>query len=638
MAVEFAMPKLGLTMESGTILRWLVPDRAEVTSGQSVLLVETDKVETEIESSGSGVLAQTGEVGEEYLCGVRIGWLLEAGEEPPASDAAPAGPPAAVPGQTGGVPALPGSSPSAVTPVLAAATPAGQASPRPAAAPVRVPGERILASPAAKRIARELGVELAAVAGTGPKGRITERDVRAANAAPASSQAAGPSTGRGSTTSGQAAADSGATAPGPGVTTPSPATVVGSATPGLGVPAQSPAMAAGAAIAGSDTSVQPPATLAARQLADLLGADLRAVQASAADGRISRADVAAYVRTLLSGLSAGSPEPPRQAATTESPSEASQQGKPATEAAARDAAPPLTQTPSEQIPLRGMRGVIAERMSASLRSMAQLTLTMDVDMSAVVAERKSLVEAARVGATGDRADADGHGDAGDRGNADGHGDAGDRGNADGHGDAGDRGNADGHGDAGDRADADGRGDAGGRGAASTSAVVPGYTDFVVAAVAAVLGEHPRVNSQVTDDAVALLPHIHVGLAVALGDGLLVPVVRHADRLSLDEIAAETTRLATGARDGTLGYDDYQGATFTVTALGMFGVDAFTPIINSPNTAILGVGRIRDDTVWSHGKPAARPTLTLSLTWDHRAFDGAPAARFAGTVRDWLESR
>ena len=578
MAVEFAMPKLGLTMESGTILRWLVPDRAEVISGQSVLLVETDKVETEIESSGSGVLAQTGEVGEEYLCGVRIGWLLEAGEELP-TDAAPAGPPAAARVQAGEVAAPPSST-------RLAATPAGRGSPRPTAAPVRAPGERILASPAAKRIARELGVELAAVAGTGPKGRITERDVRAANAAPASSRAADLSTDRGSAMSGQAVA-SRATAPGPGVSGPSPA------------------MVAGAAIAGSDTSVQPPATLAARQLADLLGADLRAVQASAADGRISRADVAAYVRTLLSGLSAGSPSPHRQATTAGSASEASQQGKPATGAAATDPAPPLTQTPSEQIPLRGMRGVIAERMSASLRSMAQLTLTMEVNMSAVVAERAALAEAARVGATGDRGDAGGRGDAGKRGGGTRSG-----------------------GDAGETVN----------GAALTSAVVPGYTDFVVAAVAAALGEHPRVNSQVTDDAVALLPHIHVGLAVALDDGLLVPVVRHADRLSLDEIVAETTRLATGARDGTLSYDDYQGATFTVTALGMFGVDAFTPIINAPNTAILGVGRIRDDTVWSDGNPAAHPTLTLSLTWDHRAFDGAPAARFAGAVRDWLESR
>lgn len=500
MAIEFAMPKLGLTMESGTILRWLVPDGAEVTAGQAVLLVETDKVETEIEASGSGVLAQTGETGVEYPCGVRIGWFLEAGEELPApADVAPA-----------------------AAQMQAAAVPASQPSPQAVpTAPVRAPGERILASPAAKRLARELGVEIATLAGSGPKGRITERDVRAANEALATAPAAGP------------AGAAGTAAPEPG------------------------------------GSVPPPATLAARQLSDLVGVDLRAVPASAADGRISRADVAAYVRKLLSEASSasGSPAPSRPAAET-------------TAASGAGTAAPLTQTPTEQIPLRGMRGVIAERMSASLRSMAQLTLTVDVDMSAVVAERAALVEAARSDDSGDRDE-----------------------------------------------DTD-----------AAAAVVPGYTDFVLAAAAAALSEHPRANSQVTDDAVALLPDIHVGLAVALDDGLLVPVVRHADRLSLGEIASETQRLAAGARDGTLGYDDYQGATFTVTALGMFGVDAFTPIINSPNTAILGVGRIRNETVWAGAAPEPRPVLTLSLTWDHRAFDGAPAARFAGSVRDLLESR
>ncbi len=493
MAVEFAMPKLGLTMESGTIMRWLVPDAVEVNAGDAVLLVETDKVETEIEASGSGVLHQTGEIGEEYLCGVRIGWFCEPGEDPPADDAA----------QSAAQPAPATPSP-ADRPAVATAAGAGPV--------VRAPGERILASPAAKRLARELGVELAAVSGSGPTGRITERDVRAAAEAPAPAAPA---------------ADSGAA--------PSP-----------------------------PAGPMPSATLAARQLADLLGVDLRAVRASSSDGRISRADVAVAVREMLASLS-----PSVEAEPAQPPSGA----PPAATAPAEEAAP-LSQEPTELIALRGMRGVIAERMSASLASMAQLTLTMDVDMRAVVAERTSLAEAARAEGSPDGVDAP----------------------------------------------------------------VPGYTDYVVAAAAAALGEHPRVNSQVTADAVALLPDIHIGLAVALDDGLLVPVIRHADRLSLGEIAAETTRLVEGARNGTLGYDDYQGATFTVTALGMFGVDAFTPIINAPNTAIVGVGRIRNDTVWNDGTAEPRPTLTLSLTWDHRAFDGAPAARFAGAVRNWLEAR
>lgn len=494
MAIEFAMPKLGLTMESGTILHWLVPDGAQVRAGQAVVLVETDKVETEIESSGSGLLHQTGEVGEEYACGIRIGWYLEEGESAPAESSA--------------APAAASHSPDAQS-LQTAATRAQSA---PVAASARAPGERIRASPAAKRLAGELGVELAVVAGSGPNGRITERDVRAA--AEASSTA-----------------------------DPAATVATGSASD-------------------SDGSVSRSATLAARQLADLLGVDLRGVPASAADGRISRADVAAHVRAVLARLSP----------LVESHSHGRSDVPTESESAAADEAPPLTQTPTELVPLRGMRGVIAERMSASLRSMAQLTITMDVDMSAVVAERAALAEAA----PNDDSD--------------------------------------------------------------SQSVVPSYTDYVIAAAAAALQEHPRVNSQVTSDAVALLPGIHIGLAVALDDGLLVPVVRHADRLGLGEIAAETRRLAIGARGGSLGYDDYQGATFTVTALGMFGVDAFTPIINSPNTAIVGVGRIRNDTDWSRDTPTAKPVLTLSLTWDHRAFDGAPAARFTGAIRDWLESR
>ena len=167
---------------------------------------------------------------------------------------------------------------------------------------------------------------------------------------------------------------------------------------------------------------------------------------------------------------------------------------------------------------------------------------------------------------------------------------------------------------------------------------PSYTDYVIAAVAAALVEHPVVNSQITDDGVALLPEVNVGMAVALDDGLVVPVVRGADRRSITDISVETERLAAAARSRSLGLDDFQGATFTVTAMGMYGVDAFTPIINPPNTAILGVGRIRRDVHWDDDdQPVPRPTLTLSLTWDHRAFDGAPAAEFTRTVCEVLES-
>ena len=164
---------------------------------------------------------------------------------------------------------------------------------------------------------------------------------------------------------------------------------------------------------------------------------------------------------------------------------------------------------------------------------------------------------------------------------------------------------------------------------------PGYTDYVVAAAARALRRHPAVNAQVTADGIAQLPDVHVGLAVALDEGLMVPVVRHADRSPLATISAETTRLATAARAGKLGLDDLEGGTFSVTALGMFGVDAFTPVINPPNAAILGVGRLRDDLVLVDGVVASRTRLTLSLTWDHRVLDGAPAAAFCQTIVELL---
>jgi len=175
-----------------------------------------------------------------------------------------------------------------------------------------------------------------------------------------------------------------------------------------------------------------------------------------------------------------------------------------------------------------------------------------------------------------------------------------------------------------------------RAAREGDAVIPGFTDYVLAASARALRAHPIVNSQVTDDGIALLPDVHVGLAVALDEGLVVPVVRHADRIDLVTLAQETKRLATAARSGSLALGDLEGGTFSVSALGMFGVDAFTPVINPPNTAILGVGRMRDDLVLGpKGKVSTVERLTLRLTWDHRVFDGAPAAQFCRSIVEFL---
>ncbi len=133
-------------------------------------------------------------------------------------------------------------------------------------------------------------------------------------------------------------------------------------------------------------------------------------------------------------------------------------------------------------------------------------------------------------------------------------------------------------------------------------------------------------------------YYNIGFAADTPGGLMVPVIKKADSKGIIEISKELGSLSAAARDGKLKLNDLEGGTFSVTALGMFDVDGFTPIINAPNTAILGVGRLRDDVAWSDdGTPVRAKRLTLSLTWDHRAFDGAPAAEFTRTIKRRLET-
>ena len=166
---------------------------------------------------------------------------------------------------------------------------------------------------------------------------------------------------------------------------------------------------------------------------------------------------------------------------------------------------------------------------------------------------------------------------------------------------------------------------------------PTYTDLVVCAAAKALPQHPFMNAQLIDGNIHLLADVHVGIAVALEEGLIVPVVKQADQLSLQSLVIESARLAQAARQSSLTIDELQGGTFTVSALGMFGVDSFTPIINAPQAGILGVNRIRDEVAWDGDQPVKRRVMRLSLTWDHRVLDGAPAAHFLAEVRDLLEA-
>ena len=163
-----------------------------------------------------------------------------------------------------------------------------------------------------------------------------------------------------------------------------------------------------------------------------------------------------------------------------------------------------------------------------------------------------------------------------------------------------------------------------------------YTDLLVKVVANALREHPRLNATLTDEGIHLLPEINIGVAVALEDGLVVPVVRNADKERLSEISGQVKSFAERARSNQLTPGELQGGTFTITNLGNFGIDAFTPIINPPESAILGIGRILKKPIVHNDEIVIRSMLTLSLTFDHRVVDGAPAAQFLQKVSGYIQ--
>lgn len=218
-----------------------------------------------------------------------------------------------------------------------------------------------------------------------------------------------------------------------------------------------------------------------------------------------------------------------------------------------------------EIRLSGMRGVVAQRMVASLSRSAQFTLHMQADVTGLLRQSEAL-------------------------------------------------NA-------------------GQGAVSGEVTL---THVLIKATALTLQKHPRMNGWVDDEKIRLFADIHIGLAVALEEGLIVPVLRNADRKTLGEIAEETRRLAQHAREKKLSADEISGSTFTITNLGMYGVESFTPIVNLPEIAVLGVGAVKEALSRTEDGLAWRKSLPLSLTIDHRAVDGAPAALFLRDLKNSLE--
>jgi pyruvate dehydrogenase E2 component (dihydrolipoamide acetyltransferase) len=304
--------------------------------------------------------------------------------------------------------------------------------------------------------------------------------------------------------------------------------------------AQAPAVNGGAERPAATAGEQPVATGArraitpiARKRAAELGVNLDLVAGSGPGGRVTREDVERAAATR----NAVAPAVPERGSSL----------APAEAAAAR----PTVRT----MPLTAMRRTIAQRMHASLRDSAQLTITTEADVSAAVELRERL-----------------------------------------------------------KAELDFT-----------------YTDLMIHAVARALMRHPRMNARFGDGAILLNDEVNVGLAVALDDGLIVPVIAGANRMTLKEIAARTRELGERARAGKLTLEEVGGGTFTITNLGNYGVDAFTPILNVGETGILGVGRIVEKPAVWRGEITRRSMMTLSLTFDHRAIDGAPSAAFLRTV-------
>jgi pyruvate dehydrogenase E2 component (dihydrolipoamide acetyltransferase) len=163
-----------------------------------------------------------------------------------------------------------------------------------------------------------------------------------------------------------------------------------------------------------------------------------------------------------------------------------------------------------------------------------------------------------------------------------------------------------------------------------------YTDLLVKKVATCLRSHPQLTSEWRNGSIQPHPEVNVGLAVAVDQGLVVPVIRNADKLTPQEIATERKRLIDRAQSGKLGPDDLSGGTFTISNLGMYGVDFFQAIVNPPQAAILAVGRIVQRVVPIENLPAVRPMMTLGLSCDHRLVDGAHAARFLGELATSIE--
>src|SRR2546425_1968599 len=321
------------------------------------------------------------------------------------------------------------------------------------------------------------------------------------------------------------------------------------------VVAPAPTVAPRAEVAARDGGERLKISPIARKLADELGVDASTIQGTGPGGRITKDDVlrvaeaakAAAVPAAAPVTTAPAVSPPAPAATTPAPT----RGRLGV---------------SSTIPLRGMRGRVAERMFQSWNTIPRVTEVMQVDMRATVAFREAML---------------------------------------------------------------------GQWEQQYGRRIS-LNDMITKAVAVALRRQPRINATLVDKEVHLHDSVNVGLAVNLDEGLIVPVIFNADQKDLGQIAREGRDLAEKARAGRLQLDDISDGTFTITNLGTTGIELFTPIINPPQVAILGVGMVQRRPIVVGDALAIRPAVYLSLVFDHRAVDGVPAANFLQEVKRLLE--
>jgi pyruvate dehydrogenase E2 component (dihydrolipoamide acetyltransferase) len=418
-AVEVKLPRLGQGMEAGTIVRWLKSEGEQVAKGEPLYELDTDKVTQEVEAEAEGVLLKIVVPEGEVDVGTTVGVIGAEGEEVSVEAPGKPAPEAEQPAPTeDAAPAEVGEAPEAPSANLTQGEGNGSATEAAPEAPRRAPGERVKASPLARRIARERGIDLARLTGTGPEGRVIAEDVEKAAAAPAKPPAAAP-----------------------------------------------------AAVPGEVEVVQ----------------------------------------------------------------------------------------------LTSIRKTIARRLTEAWEAPV-FQLTVVADASELVATRERLVERMREGD-----------------------------------------------------------------------VKPTVNDVLTRLVASALMRHRPVNAQFVEGEIRRYPTANVGIAVATPNGLVVPVVRDAQTKSVQDIAAVRADLVGRAREGKLQLPDLEDGTFTISNLGMYGIDQFVAVLNPPQVAILAVGSIEDRPIVVDGDLVVAPALTMTLTCDHRAIDGSEGAEFLQTVKAYVEA-